>query len=119
MKIKRFEELNEQQVSSDEFEELKQKTIQKLDEFFDLYDEFTIYVSSQNWRVSGSHYQDLIRLKKDIVNYKQGDDNDFKWAIKDNPKWSHLANDYDFLDTGDKPKIDDDYDIINYFQPNI
>ena len=97
MKIKKFEEhvLNEQQISFDDYYELKENFLKKFDELYELYDELYVYSSSNNYE----YYEDLKEMRDYIVEfYKVGDEESFKRATKDKPKWSHLGQEYGFFD---------------------
>jgi len=56
--------------SNNEFQEMKQDVINKVDAFISSYDVFTRHVAPKHWRASGKFF-DVKRLKDEIDDFKQ------------------------------------------------
>lgn len=55
--------------TKDEFEEMKQDMLQKVDNFVKDWDEFTRYVSPKHWQGMGRNFKPTM-LKDDIMRYE-------------------------------------------------
>jgi len=66
MKLKRFEELNEAKGDKIKFEAQKAKVLDKIDELMEEYDKFTKMVAPKHWRVTGTDFTELRKMKDNV-----------------------------------------------------
>jgi len=56
---------------SKSFDKKKKKMLEKLQEFKEVYDEFTKDVSPRDWRVTGTHFADLNKMERAIYSFRE------------------------------------------------
>jgi hypothetical protein len=91
--ISRFNEhvVNESNsyISDEEFEEMRKKVHQKLDELKDAYDDFTMNIAPKYWRTTGSFYSEMEKIMKYIDECEMTQDKYIEKGIynKEYMKW--------------------------------
>ena len=92
MKLKRFEEINEAKGDKDniKFEAKKAKVLDKIDELMEEYDEFTTMISPKHWRVSGSDFTELRKMKDDVMEFTEATEKD-----KENKHFKEMLVDFE------------------------
>lgn len=51
------------------FSDRKEKIIKMVDDLMGEYDEFTKMVSPKHWRITGSHFCELRKIKEELPNF--------------------------------------------------
>ena len=71
MRLKRFDELNEDIDISQDFEGQKEQILKNLDEFMHDYEVFSLRVAPKHYRQTGNHFTELRKLQREIPEFTQ------------------------------------------------
>jgi hypothetical protein len=76
------EEWDEKEPNFEIFNKEKLLMINEVNDLMIKYDEFTKKVSSEDWRLTGTHYTNLRIMKEDINTFKPITQRDIDWLKK-------------------------------------
>jgi hypothetical protein len=85
-----------------EYEEKKKEVVNKFNDFFKSYDEFTCKTAPKNWRTSGNYYMSFNKFIEDIKNFEPLTQDQFQKLSRDQVEVLLKPEEFEIWDAANK-----------------